>query len=219
MTDEPNDDRPWGEEEWERFLQKSEARSARFGELLETLFEHPDRDAILRREMGWDRHEDPMTDDEDGETAEMLSALNEPPTEEEIEHIRRERDDLEELPAYRRSFDWSIRVFEALKEELGKREGDLEELMAQAVCDAQTVAAKIAGGHGMGYEDESLCGNIVCCKRALEAAKRSLLGLRELSHRHPPLSAPLAPLLEEGQEIERLVEAHIAELRSRVWWE
>lgn len=219
MTDEPSDDRPWGEAEWERFLRVSDARSARFGELFETLIDHPDRDAILHREMGWGKEEDSAADDEDDVTAETLSSLNDPPSEEEIEDIRRERDDLEQLPAYRQSFDWALRVFEVLNVELPKLGGDLEDVLAQAVCDAQMVAAKIAGGHGMGYEDESLCGNIVCCKRALEAAQRSLQSLSELSHRHPPLSDSLAPLLQEGQEIERLVQDRIAELRARVWWE
>lgn len=218
MTDQPNDNLPWGEEEWERFLRKSEARSDRFGELLETLMDHPDRDAIIRQEMGWDR-DDLAGDDADEETAEIISALNEPPSEEEIEEIRRERDDLEELPAYRRSFDWSLRVFEALKPEFGKLGEDLDEVLSQTICEAQKVAAKIAGAHGMGYEDEVLCGNIICCKRSLEAAQRSLRSLRELSHHHPPLSAPLASLLQEGEEIKQLVEDHIAELRSRVWWE
>jgi hypothetical protein len=186
---------------------------------LETLMDHPDRDAIISREMGWDREDDAITDDEDDERAAILAALNEPPTKEEVEHIQRERDDLEELPAYRRSFDWSLRVFEALKPEFGQHGDDLDEMLSQALCDAQTVAAKLAGGHGMGYEDESLCGNIVCCKRALEAARRSVQSLRELSQQHPRLSDPLAPLIEEGQEIVQLVEDHIAELRSRVWWE
>jgi hypothetical protein len=193
--------------------------SDRFGELLETLMDHPDRDAIINKEMGWDREEEPLTDGESDGTADEFAALNEPPSIEDIEEIRRERDELQNLPAYRRSFDWSIRVFEALKPEFGKLGDNLDELLTQTICDAQVVAAKIAGGHGMGYEDESLCGNIVCCKRALEAAKRSLQSLSELSHNHPPLSAPLAPLLQEGQEIERLVEYHIAELRARVWWE
>jgi hypothetical protein len=219
MTDEPSDDRPWGEEQWEQFLRESEARSARFGDLLETLMDHPDRDEILHREMGWDRKDDPETIEEDVETADLIAALNEPPSEEDLEEIRRQHDALEELPAYRRSFDWAMRVFEALKDEPGQLEGDLAELIGQTVCDAQMVAAKIAGAHGMGYEDESLCGNIVCCKRSLEAAKRSLQGLSELSDLHPPLSGPLAPLLREGQEIEQLVADHIAELRSRVWWE
>ena len=219
MTDEPIDDKPWGEEEWERFLRESEARSARFGELLETLLDHPDRDAILRREMGWGDKDVFDAGCEDEETAEALSAMNEPLSEEDIEEVRRDRDDLEKLPAYSRSFAWSVRVYEVLKEEFGQHVDDLEEVMGQALCDAQMVAAKIAGGHGMGYEDEALCGNIVCCKRSLEAARRSLSGLSEVSDHVPSLRDPLAPLLQEGKEIERLVEEHIAELRARVWWE
>jgi hypothetical protein len=226
MTDEPFDERPWGEEEWERFMQESDAKSARFGELLETLRDHPDCDEIIRREMGWDKGDETGSDDDeesdndlDDWKAEAIAAMNEPPSEEVLEEVRRDQDELENLPAYRRSFDWSMRVHEALKESFGELEGDLEELVGEAVGDSHMVAAKIAGGHGMGYEDESICGNIVCCKRSLEAAKRSLAALSELQNRHPPLAGSIAPLLEEGEEVQRLVEDHIAELRGRVWWE
>ena len=53
MADFEPDDLPWTEEHWERFMQRSDARSARFGDLLETLRNHPDRDEIVAREMGW----------------------------------------------------------------------------------------------------------------------------------------------------------------------
>ncbi|HID23282.1 MAG TPA: hypothetical protein EYP14_12885, partial [Planctomycetaceae bacterium] len=54
MSDGQNEDRPWTEEEWERLLQWSDLRAARFEELFETLRDHPDRDRIIAEEMGWD---------------------------------------------------------------------------------------------------------------------------------------------------------------------
>ena len=51
---EPEDDRPWSEEKWEAFMKEGDLRAARFGELLETFIDHPDRDEIVAREMGWD---------------------------------------------------------------------------------------------------------------------------------------------------------------------
>ena len=50
----PSSDKPWNEQQWERFIQRSEARSARFEELLETLMYHPDRETLIAKEMGWD---------------------------------------------------------------------------------------------------------------------------------------------------------------------
>jgi hypothetical protein len=43
-----------------------------------------------------------------------------------------------------------------------------------------TIGARIAGGHGMGHEDDVLCGNIVCCKRSLAAADECLEALESL---------------------------------------
>lgn len=219
MTDELDDDRPWGEDEWERFMRESETRSARFGELLETLMDHPDRDAIIRREMGWDKRDDAEPDEMPEWKAEAFEAMNEPPTEEDFEEANREQDDLEKIPAYSRGFAWSIAVRDALEGEYEKLDGDLAERLAEAIGDSSIVAAKIAAGHGMGYDDESICGNIVCCKWSLEAANRCLDAMRELKHAQPALSDALAPLLMEGEEVKGFVEDRIAELRECVWWE
>src|SRR5438874_11330204 len=55
QPEEHDDDRPWTEAQWEALMKRSDVRSAKFGELLETFMDHPDRDAIIDREMGWDR--------------------------------------------------------------------------------------------------------------------------------------------------------------------
>jgi|SRR5688500_1101241 len=49
------DEKPWSEEEWLADMKRNDARADRFGELLETLRDHPDRDARVAREMGWDQ--------------------------------------------------------------------------------------------------------------------------------------------------------------------
>jgi hypothetical protein len=104
--------------------------------------------------------------------------------------------------------------FESQSDELS----ELDELLIEAL-DCRVVSAKLAGGHGMGYDEDSLCGNIVCCKRSLEAADNSLRALRELAARRPELRERIDPLLAEGQEVRQLVDDRIAELRGRVWWE
>lgn len=54
---------PWDEHRWERFLQESDRRTEKFGQLLERYQDHPDRDAIIAREMGWDSED--SDDDEE----------------------------------------------------------------------------------------------------------------------------------------------------------
>ena len=52
MSESESDDRPWNEAKWERFMLASDVRSAKFGELLETLIDDPNCDEIIAREMG-----------------------------------------------------------------------------------------------------------------------------------------------------------------------
>ncbi len=48
---EPN--RAWDEYEWERFLQQQDHKTEKYMELLERYLDHPERDQIIAREMGW----------------------------------------------------------------------------------------------------------------------------------------------------------------------
>lgn len=247
MTDQPFDDSfddkddeqddaqelPWGEAQWERFMQRSETRAARFGELLETLIDHPDRDEIIDREMGWDCDDGPGEgwkegepdewDEEADELEAMKAAMEEPPSEEALAEaeaeIKAEKEALKRMPAYKAAHAWGLRVHFALKDHFDALGDELGELAGDALGNGHIVAAKLAGGHAMGYDDDTLCGQIVCVKRALDAAAESVRNLRELTERYPPLRDTLAPLITEGDEVHRLVEQRIAELRAKVWWE
>ena len=46
-------DRVWDEYEWERFLQQQDHKTEKYMELLEKYLDHPERDQIIAREMGW----------------------------------------------------------------------------------------------------------------------------------------------------------------------
>ncbi len=50
------DDQPervWDEYQWERFLQQQDRKTEHYMDLLEKYMDHPDRDQIIAREMGW----------------------------------------------------------------------------------------------------------------------------------------------------------------------
>src|SRR5678816_1973528 len=49
--DEP--EKVWDEYDWERFLQQQDRKTEKYMELLERYIDHPDRDQIIAREMGW----------------------------------------------------------------------------------------------------------------------------------------------------------------------
>src|SRR5947207_15613692 len=71
---EPESDRVWDEYGWERFLQQQGHKTEKYMELLEKYLDHPQRDQIIAREMGWTQ----LLDDEEGnswndEVEEMLA--------------------------------------------------------------------------------------------------------------------------------------------------
>lgn len=63
---DPEEERAWNEYEWERFLQQQDKRTEQYMELLERYVDHPQRDEIIAREMGW-AHLDVDDDEEDFE--------------------------------------------------------------------------------------------------------------------------------------------------------
>lgn len=220
---------PMNEAQWKRAMEKSDARSAKYGELLETFMDHPDCDAIISREMGWDREPDDSSDednegfdDERFDVDEMNRMCEEAAGDPEIAaQVQADEDALHAMPAYARSFEWGLQVHEALKsylEALSDDDYDPSHPLVIAYGDSLVVAAKIAGGHGLGYEDEFLCGNIVNCKKSLTAADNALAALRTLREGDVPAEV-IDPLLAAGQAVRQLVATHIAEMRSRVWWD
>lgn len=54
---------PWEKEKWDEFdheklLRESDATTDKYGELLDKYMDHPDRDRLIAREMGWDHIEE-----------------------------------------------------------------------------------------------------------------------------------------------------------------
>jgi hypothetical protein len=256
MTDNaPDDDLPWNEAQWEEFLKESETRAAKFGELLETLLDHPDRDAIIEREMGWDRDDEEEGDmddefadelfaesDDNGEAelaeedeeeldfeldaafdiADVIDEIAAAKSDEEVEGILADRKEaLRGNAAYQRSFAYGRAVLKALKPWLRDDEPNvpIDDDIMTAFGQALVIAAKLAGAHSMGTDDDVLCGNIVCCRRALEAAQDTLRALESLHDRNVAPADVLRPLVDEGRAVFQQIEAHIADLRERVWWQ
>lgn len=50
---EPHPEKPWDEFKWERFLQEQERRTEKYMELNDQYRDHPNRDEIIAKEMGW----------------------------------------------------------------------------------------------------------------------------------------------------------------------
>ena len=240
----PDPDRPWNEEEWEAFLKDCDLRSARFGEILETVMDHPDRDQLIDRHMGWDELDEGADENDDDfepgfdPGAIMEEALAEVEAEkaerewlgksdEDDDPFSEEENDEKLIPAYKLANEVGLRVHEALRSFMEARvpedvenwdRDEVDERMGEASIGCMIAAAKIAGGHAMGYEERVLCGNIANVKRGLagaEGAEAALLWLRDQG----VLPAELVDaLLPDVRAVQQAVRERIEELRKGVWW-
>ena len=94
-----------------------------------------------------------------------------------------------------------------------RSEPDIEEVL---ILSAGKVGANLAGGHGLGYDDDTICGNIVKCRWALADCEFCREILEQRLRRSD--SPELARLVAESKVLSEAIRERIAELRSRVWW-
>ena len=216
-----NDD--WDEDDWERFLQKTDVRNAKYMELFETLHNHPHCDVLIAEEMGWShKYEDcddknESCDDCDrsngcytheiGQIFDKYIEYDEA-TERDIENVKK-------ITAYKRSYKFCIRLREYFNNNKGI---ETDENVRDAVASSSIVPAKIAGGHGMGYEKDSLCGNIANCKRSLKNARKCIYSLELVRANALFPESEMNILISEAIKVEREVIKWIEELRSKIWW-
>ena len=245
MTDS-EDDHPMTEAQWEALFRRSDAKAAKYEELLETLGDEPDGQLIIAREMGWKWLADALENDaqtgeshssrasrmfesdqadaaadEEASGDSWLEDEFDDEVDDTFEELDRDREQLNRIPAYRAARDLAGRASEVLHPlmETEVDVGDeLGQLLGEAFISAHQAAVKIAGGHAMGYDDDVLCGNIVNNRISLESIGRCQRAWAELQQRQIVTPAVAEPLIAEMREVQTLIEERIAELRSRVWW-
>ena len=96
---------------------------------------------------------------------------------------------------------------------------DLEEVPGNAellYLSAGKIGANLAGGHGLGYDDEFICGNIVKCRWALSDCEFCREMLEQLHQKTD--NQTYAQLATECRRIADVIGERIARLRQRVWW-
>jgi len=215
------EDDDWDEEEWERFLQKTDVRTAKYIELFETLHNHPDCDNLIAKEMGWShKYED--CNYKKNKSCGNCEKRNECRIYEidrifdnAIEYNETTESDIKNITAYKKSYDLYIKLSKYFKNRKGM---DTDEDVLDAISASSMVSAKIAGGHGMGYEKDSLCGNIANCKRALKNAGICIYSLEIVRATSTFPDSDINILISEAIKVEREVLKWIEYLRSRIWW-
>jgi len=183
----------WDEEEWEQYLRRADARTAKFQELYETFRHHPRRNEIIAQEMGWRDALLKCGGPSGGcaecpkrlgcEAYEMLYLTADPDSianDPEAAALLMGFHAVEEISAY----DAAQRFVDDLERQVQRTPTALEDQeVREALEAAQTVPVKIAEGHGIGYEPDALCGNIASCKRARAHLARCVDLLRNAADR------------------------------------
>jgi hypothetical protein len=158
----------WDEYQWERFLQQQDRKTEQYFQLFEKYQDHPERDELIAREMGWHQSDD---EEEEEEAAEWLTELS-GGGEEEVEEAEEEEelDELQHSEVYMQSMELNRRVFTMVDERdtLKDHPTAVELATRVAICGAKLAAA--------------LCGNdfsevgmtIAYLKRGLKAANDAL---------------------------------------------
>jgi len=216
-----DDDEIWDEYRWERFKQQSDMRSEKYRQLLEKYMDHPDRDKIIAKEMGWD---DLLEDLEAYERGEI------PDYEEDIDDIMDEdidegdewkkttgyesddSDSVKNLPVYQKAYQYSLDAHKLVKK-IGEHRR--EKVISDFIGAAIIPAAKIAGGYAMGFEMQFLGGNIANCKRGLAAANRTLNALDIMLEEGIIDQNVYDDYYNRGKEVRDDLAAYIEDLRER----
>lgn len=186
MADEHEQpEREWDEYEWERFLQHQEFRAERYLELLERYVDHPERDAIIAREMGWFDCSPAENDWENDWADGCADSQNSPELEvsgaDEEADGGSEGEEVEEHPLYRITFEltvWLDGVLEARGSRAIEHPAAIE-LARQACILGGKVAAALSSS-----EASEIGMTIAYLKRALRAANLALNAYSEVHREH-----------------------------------
>ncbi len=178
----------WDEYEWERFLQQQDRKTDQYFALFEKYSDHPDRDEIIAREMGWNHVMDD-SDDEEEEASEEWETLiefsadddedeeDDEDGEDELEVVDAEDgeedeefDELQNSEVYLQSMELNRRVFALVEGRDALKDNPLAVEMASrvAICGAKLAAALC----GDDYSEVGM--TIAYLKRSLKAATDSL---------------------------------------------
>ena len=184
---------PWNEHDYEKFLKECDARTDKYGELLDKYGDSDEAEEKIAKEMGWQRE---LTEEEAEEERRRIeemnaaceAALNEPPPEpdphrEGVDWIRTEDGDLRH-PLQHRCFESAVKIWQqADKLGLDKTaDKDLE----QFISEFQTTGAKLAGAldgiaRGEGFPEATF--TVAYLKRALDHLHKSQAGLEAVAPR------------------------------------
>ena len=195
--DLPDPERPWDEHDWERFLRRQDRRTEQYLGLVERYADHPDRDRIIAREMGWthltDASDEPDEDlgEADDEIPPGLAADLEDDAEPVAEDNEVPASFFYEHPLWKESCELAVEARRVV-DPRQRRPTAVETLMARFLHGVNLCSVKIGAvlTDPPGAEARAELGmEIAYLKRALKGltdALDALFALREAGELPPP---------------------------------
>ena len=169
---DPDEEGPMDEFEWERFMKECDECTDKFGALLEKYMDHPDRDEIVAREMGWSHLPDLLADLPDMGSIDFDEMDSEEPVPnpltEGTDWIRDEHGDVAH-PLQIQATDTVMELWHECKDAGLLEEDAFNHDIHDMLFNGQCVGAKLAGAlNHIAYESAPDNGFIVAgLKRAL----------------------------------------------------
>lgn len=210
----------WDEHDYEKFLKESDARTTKYGELLDKYGDSEEAEEKIAKEMGWHQELTPEEAEEERQRIEELNraceeALNEPepepdPAREGIDWVRTQHGHIVH-PLQHRCFESGMKAWHAIKA-LGA--GKLEdEDIGGFIFQWQTTGAKLAGalnGIAQDRHTPDAAFTVACLKRALNHLHQSQAGLEQVAKRE---ALPATLVAESRAELFALRE-HLLKLMN-----
>lgn len=177
----------WDEHDYEKFMKECDARTDKYGELLDKFGDSDEAEAKIAKEMGWDRELTAEEAEQQQRWIEEMNAaceeaLDEPerepdPAREGIDWIRTKSGDLRH-PLQHRCSESAIKYWRQA-DELGLEKSDDPDL-GEFIFEFQTTGVKLAGAlagfaEGRGCRDHAF--TVAYLKRALDHLHKSQAGL------------------------------------------
>ncbi|MEM7391412.1 MAG: hypothetical protein AAF492_03610 [Verrucomicrobiota bacterium] len=174
MADEPYE--PMNEFEWEKHLKESDALTEKYSAVFEKYVDHPERDLMIAREMGWTWLVDALEgqsgqadvfDEEEELDLDDIPPLEPNPMTEGTDWVRGQNGRISH-PLTERAFNIAMDMWHHC-DDLGYLGENGDRDLHEMIFQAQTLSAKLAGAlNGLAYDTEIEGGFIVAClKRAL----------------------------------------------------
>nr|MBA2432692.1 hypothetical protein [Chthoniobacterales bacterium] len=166
-------ERVWDEYEWERFLRQQDHKTEKYMELLEKYLDHPQRDQIIAREMGWTQlvSDESWSDEVDALLADESSSMADEDDDEEAEaETGGTIDGFEDHSLYRAAFALTVWIDQLFDENSSLQN---EPSAVKLATHSALASAKLAAALSDDDVDE-IGMTIAYLKRALKAITTSM---------------------------------------------